>query len=367
MPILPTQKTPPRKRLQDYPILLYGRPGIGKTTFASKAPDAVFLATEPGLKALDAYEAPIRSWEDAEQAFIELESGNHQFRTVIVDTIDLLYKFCAEYTCKELQVVHEADAGYGKGRGLINRTFHNYLSRLCNLPYGVILIGHAKWKKRREGEVEESYIGLSLPDEPTQLVNSMVSVIIYADIVQVKTSEGTKDHRVIKCTPTTDFEAKDHTGKLPPQIPFDYEAMEDAFKSGGIREAAPNAEEYAGQIIEMIDQMYEQGGVDAVDHFARANWPEWKNPWPSGCGGLAESKIAPYIIQIKETANNGDSDTQPDPEAKQEETAKEEPQALTADQKRQRVQEIKDELFKAEGEKKLDAVFAENQIEWFIL
>ena len=50
---LPTAKTPPKRSLSDVSILLYGPSKIGKSTFASQAPDAIFLATEPGLNALD--------------------------------------------------------------------------------------------------------------------------------------------------------------------------------------------------------------------------------------------------------------------------------------------------------------------------
>ena len=58
----PTAKTPPKCSLSDVSILLYGPSKIGKSTFASQAPDAIFLATEPGLNALEVYQQPIRNW-----------------------------------------------------------------------------------------------------------------------------------------------------------------------------------------------------------------------------------------------------------------------------------------------------------------
>ncbi|HOK47887.1 MAG TPA: AAA family ATPase, partial [Bryobacteraceae bacterium] len=60
---LPTKKTPPRANLGDYSILIYGPTKIGKTTLASQFPEALFLATEPGLNALEAYQIPITSWD----------------------------------------------------------------------------------------------------------------------------------------------------------------------------------------------------------------------------------------------------------------------------------------------------------------
>ena len=49
---LPTAKTPAKRSLSDVSILLYGPSKIGKSTFASQAPNAIFIATEPGLNAL---------------------------------------------------------------------------------------------------------------------------------------------------------------------------------------------------------------------------------------------------------------------------------------------------------------------------
>ena len=49
MPItLPTQKTLPKMSLRDMTVLIYAAPKFGKSTWASQAPDALFLATEPG-------------------------------------------------------------------------------------------------------------------------------------------------------------------------------------------------------------------------------------------------------------------------------------------------------------------------------
>ena len=64
MPMLPTTKTPPKTGLSDLTVLVYGQTKIGKTTLCSQAESALFLATEPGLNALDVFQAPILSWDD---------------------------------------------------------------------------------------------------------------------------------------------------------------------------------------------------------------------------------------------------------------------------------------------------------------
>ena len=86
--MLPTQKTAPKAQLSDYTVLLYGASKAGKTTFCSHAPEALFLATEPGLNALEAYQVPITCWEDLTTACAEIAEGKHQFKTIIIDTVD---------------------------------------------------------------------------------------------------------------------------------------------------------------------------------------------------------------------------------------------------------------------------------------
>jgi len=53
--MLPTKKTPPKQDLAGLTVLVYGPSKIGKSTWCSQADGALFLATEPGLNALEVY------------------------------------------------------------------------------------------------------------------------------------------------------------------------------------------------------------------------------------------------------------------------------------------------------------------------
>jgi len=77
MPILPTTKTPPKPSLSDLTVLWYGQTKIGKSQTCAQADGAVFLATEPGLKALEVFQVPILSWEDLLAACAEIGEGKH--------------------------------------------------------------------------------------------------------------------------------------------------------------------------------------------------------------------------------------------------------------------------------------------------
>src|SRR5208283_1596794 len=113
MPLL-TTKTQPKPDLADLTVLVYGQTKIGKSTLCSQADGALFLATEPGLNALDVFQVPILSWDDLLNACAEIAEGKHPSRTIIIDTTDNAYKFCTDYIVKKYKIEHESDMGYGK-------------------------------------------------------------------------------------------------------------------------------------------------------------------------------------------------------------------------------------------------------------
>ena len=57
--LLPAAKTAVRLGLQHLALLLYGPSKVGKSTWCSQIPDALFIATEPGLAALEVFQVPV--------------------------------------------------------------------------------------------------------------------------------------------------------------------------------------------------------------------------------------------------------------------------------------------------------------------
>ena len=231
--MLPTTKTPPKPNLADLTVLVYGQTKIGKSTFCSQSDRALFLATEPGLNALDVYQVPVQSWEELSAACKEVELGQHPFRTVIIDTIDNAYKFCTDYVVKKYKIEHESDLGYGKGYALVNNEFQRLLTKLAFLPYGLFLISHAK-----EIEIDirsEKYTRVvpTLPDKARKIVLGMVDMVLYCGLEALEGEGNEKQfRRVIRTKPSLYYEAGDRTGRLPEALDLDFEKFFEAFKAG---------------------------------------------------------------------------------------------------------------------------------------
>lgn len=230
--MLPTTKTKPKASLSDLTALVYGPSKIGKSTWCSHADKAIFLATEPGLNALEVFQSPITCWEDLLKACAELAEGKHDFKTVIVDTVDILYRMCSEHICQKFKIEHESDLGYGKGYALINNEFQRVLTKLAFLPMGLILISHSQEREIETRTGKKTRIVPTLPDKARKLVTGLVDLVLFCDLESKKNADGKAHHqRVMRTKPSPNYDAGDRTGRLPEMIPLDFPTFLKAFNS----------------------------------------------------------------------------------------------------------------------------------------
>jgi hypothetical protein len=230
MPSLPTAKTAPKPNLADLTVLAYGQTKIGKSDFCSHAEGALFLATEPGLNALDVFQVPIQTWDELLDACAEIVAGQHPFKTVIIDTVDNAYKFCTDHILKKFKIEHESDLGYGKGYAIVNNEFQRVLTKLAFLPYGLFLVSHAKQIDVETRTGKYTRIVPTLPDKARKIVLGMVDMVLYCDLEESFGQNGEKStRRVIRTKPNRDYEAGDRTGRLPETLDLDYAEFYAAF------------------------------------------------------------------------------------------------------------------------------------------
>ena len=128
-------------------IIIYGPAGIGKTTFASQAPNPIFILTEDGLGDIEVDKFPLAtSFAEVLEALEVLGSENHEFKTVVIDSLDWLEPLVWEATCKRLNVPSIETPGYGKGYVESStewREFFKYVTALRDYKnMTVIMLAH---------------------------------------------------------------------------------------------------------------------------------------------------------------------------------------------------------------------------------
>lgn len=89
-------------------LLVYGVDGVGKTSLAAEFPDALYLPTA-GERTPDGIELPtpglIETFNDLKDVFGELLTEDHEFKTVIVDSLDGLEPLMHAETCARIGAV----------------------------------------------------------------------------------------------------------------------------------------------------------------------------------------------------------------------------------------------------------------------
>ncbi len=192
----------------------------------------MFLSTEPGLNSLEVFQVPIRSWDELLAACGEIAEGNHEFKTVILDTVDNAYRMCAEHICRKFKIEHESDLGYGKGFALVNNEFQRVLNKLAFMPCGLYLISHSQEVEieTRTGKYNKTVP--TLPEKARKIVLGLVDMVLYCDIETAAGTDGKMvARRVMRTKPSLNYEAGDRTGRLPDIIDLDYTKFIEAFNA----------------------------------------------------------------------------------------------------------------------------------------
>jgi hypothetical protein len=226
---LPTDKKPASVDMTKYKFLIYGEPGAGKSTFASKFPDALFIPTEPGLNFLECHQILddegnpkiIRTWDELCEVIKILCTTQHQFKTIVIDTIDNAFEFCSLHVLKSRKIEHEADEAFGKGWGMIKREFTKVINFLANSGFGVVFISHDKQTDREENGVKRPYTDNSMSNQAKVYVNGLVDFIFYCYL-------DDNENRLIRTKASLNINAKDRSGKLPAIMPMDFDKLKAA-------------------------------------------------------------------------------------------------------------------------------------------
>jgi hypothetical protein len=237
---LPTERSTPKAGLLDKKTLLYGRPKVGKSTIANElSSKPLFIATEPGLSAISAYEAPVRTWTDFLHVAGQLAKGEHDYDLLIIDTVDELARLCAEHVVAGLaasdnlnteRFIHASDFDYGRGWDAIATEFRTKVAKFCNLGVGVVFISHAK-----EGKVK-SRTGLEIdtfaPDVGQKGMRKwLLGFVDYIFFATIVTDGEGAEHRVLQCQPSAGIEAgarmPQNGPELPQYVPLSAEHLRD--------------------------------------------------------------------------------------------------------------------------------------------
>lgn len=237
---LPTEKSSPTLDLTNSKILLYGAPGVGKTTLGVNLdPEhTLLLATEPGYGGMEAFVLPVRSWTEFREIGSDLANTKHEFEIVVVDTIDELARQCQDHIMTEAGISHPSDLDFGKGWQMVGDELKLRVAKLCSLGLGVVFISHEKNEeiKQRVGTVTRAVP--SMTGAAGRWMEGFVDYVLRAEIVA--TADG--EQRVLRTNPSENWMGKQRL-PLPDPLPLDATALREAMLAAAPKLLAEKADE----------------------------------------------------------------------------------------------------------------------------
>lgn len=225
-------------------VLVHGVAGIGKTTFAAGAEKPVFVITEDGLGTLGVPHFPLaRSFDAVMEALAALYSEAHDFKTVVIDSLDWLEPLVWARACKNNGWASIEDAGYGKGYVAALDLWRQYIDGLNALRddkgLTIIQIAHTDIKRfdSPEHEPYDRYV-IKLHARASALLQEHSDVLLFANyrISTVKSDIGFNKkvtralgsgERLLFTAERPAFIAKNRYG-LPDTLPMNWQAFHEA-------------------------------------------------------------------------------------------------------------------------------------------
>ena len=232
--------------LSGFLVYIFGAGGTGKTTLASQMDRALLLAAERGYNAIPGVMAQdITSWSEMKQVVRELKKPEvkETFKSICIDTIDLMADYCEKYICNREGVEKLGDIPWGGGFKMMKKEFEDTFRTIAQMDYALFFISHSKDKLfKREDGTEYNQIVPSLSPSYNEIIRNMSDLQGYAH--QTRLDNGRPEVMLTLRSMDGSVECKSRFKYIEPEIPFNYEALSKALNDAIEKEAEKNGHQF---------------------------------------------------------------------------------------------------------------------------
>lgn len=183
--------------------MIYGQPGLGKTTLAVSTPNPLLIDCDNGVHRIDARFVPDTVQVENYQQIVDLLANEDlsAYKTIVIDTAGKLLDFMSSYLIERDPKLRRADGsltlqGYG-GRKVL---FQNFLRMVSEKGKHIVFVAHDKEEKSGDVTVVRPEVGGS----------SAADLMKELDVVGYMEAIGRK--RTISFDPQEKFYAKNTIG-----------------------------------------------------------------------------------------------------------------------------------------------------------
>lgn len=253
-------------------ILLYGLPGVGKTSLASEFKNVLIAGFEMGTNALNnVYVQPIKTWKDWRDMVKQLctkDALKDKFDSIAIDTADFAWDLCVKWICSQNGVEKLGDIPWGGGYDLAKKEYTQTFRDLTYSGYGLVFISHSTEKtyKNEKGE-DYTQIVPALPNRPFDIVNKMVDIIAYIREIPVEIGDKVENKRYMFLRGDQRFLAKSRFKYIKPRIELSYQGLVDA-----IFEAIDEEVAHTGGTASNEENPYTKQNFEEIMEDAKQLW-----------------------------------------------------------------------------------------------
>lgn len=214
--------------------MIHGVQGVGKSTFAAASDRPIFIQTEDGLGEIDCAKFPVaRGFGDCVATLTALANEAHDYRTVVIDSLDWLERLIWQEVCLRKNVKHIEDIGFQKGYAFALDEWRQVIQGLDALrrkkQMAIILIAHTKVEKFQTPED-------SAFDRFSPRLHKLASAVVmewcdevffatYSTSTDPKKVKNAEPQRIMRTSEGPTHVAKNRL-KMPYELPLEWAAYE---------------------------------------------------------------------------------------------------------------------------------------------
>lgn len=224
--------------------IIYGPPGIGKTTFGATPANSLIIDCENGAGNVMCQRTPyLATWPEISEWLTGIEREQHPYQVVAIDSLDWMIRRLEEQVsgCSANtpdKTLNKSHGGYGNGKQVLKNYLYGMLlpqlNRIVDRGIALILLAHAL--RTKITDIDGVTTEKTSPDIPDDYLGAFVE---WSDFVCLARM-GANSQRILITDGTERAVAKNRYG-MPPAIPFDWNSFIASVGNGMRRNSAYNA------------------------------------------------------------------------------------------------------------------------------
>jgi hypothetical protein len=257
-------------------VVIYGVESVGKTTFASKFPNPLFLDIEGGSNHLAVDRVAVSTWKELGECI--QEASRTDYETIVIDSADWAERLAVEDLLATNKKQSVEDFGFGKGWVMAAEKVSRFLTALDALIDAgkhVVVLAHSKVQRTEPPDILAAYdrYELKLSKQSSPLVKEWADELWFFRFKTKAVSQengkakgiGGKE-RIILTTHSAAYDAKTRSG-LAEELPMEWESVAHLFAAS----ATPKVKTIPAVVFVEDWQVPIEENEDAVNAFLVAN------------------------------------------------------------------------------------------------